>query len=128
MPISHSELQFLNKSIESIINVKEESDKEVEESDEEKEVEEAEEEMMSAEEFFAEADDEIEKSDKDEVTESDEEKTVDESDEDELSEEEKKLDELYKEFALTTGNLKFIFEEDSVKELIIEKKNISKKD
>lgn len=39
----------------------------------------------------------------------------------ELSEEEKKLDELYKEFALTTGNLKFIFEEDSVKELIIEK-------
>ena len=38
-----------------------------------------------------------------------------------LSEEEKQLDELYKEFAQDTGDLKFIFEEESVKKLIMSK-------
>ncbi len=38
-----------------------------------------------------------------------------------LSEEEKKLDELYNEFAQDTGDLKFIFEEESVKKTIISK-------
>lgn len=39
----------------------------------------------------------------------------------ELSEKEKQLDELYTEFAQDTGELKFIFEEESVKKLIMSK-------
>lgn len=38
-----------------------------------------------------------------------------------LSEEEEKLDQLYKEFAHNTGVFKFIFEEERVKKLIINK-------
>lgn len=38
-----------------------------------------------------------------------------------LSEEEEKLDQLYKEFAQNTGDFQFIFEEEHVKNLIINK-------
>lgn len=39
----------------------------------------------------------------------------------ELSKEKKKLDELYNEFAQNTGNFRFIFEENQVKQLIMDK-------